>query len=285
MDLSQTVQQMSAFGVIGLTWAVNFLPRLATAVGMLVVGYLIAGWAGGAARKLLARGGHLDATFWPAIASVARYAVLIVIAVAALGQLGIETTSVLAVIGAAGLAIGLALQGTLANVAAGIMLLWLRPFRTGDAIEAGAVNGTVRELGLLATQIDTIDGVFRFVPNSELWNKPLSNFTRNPTRMADLVIAIGYDADIREARRVLLDLARSDERAVANPPPEVFVDRLAESAVMLRYRVWIRTADFWPTQRALLEEAKRRLDAAGIEIPYPQQVVHHAPDSPRSRAA
>lgn len=276
MDLSQTIQQMSTLGVIGLTWAINFLPRLATAVGMLVVGYLLAKWAEAGTRKLLARGKHIDATLWPAIASAARYGILIVVAVAALGQLGIETTSILAIIGAAALALGLALQGTLSNIAAGLMLLWLRPFRAGDTIESASATGTVRELGLLATRIDTIEGVFRFVPNAELWNKPLSNFSRNPTRMADMALSVSYKADISEARRILLELARSDERTVAVPPPEVFVERLADSAVALRYRVWIRTADFWPTQRALLEEAKRRLDSAGFDVPYPQQIVHHA---------
>ena len=285
MDLSQTVQQMSAFGVVGLTWGINFLPRLATAVGMLVIGYLVARWAESVVRRLLSRGGHLDATFWPAITSVTRYAVLVVIAVAALGQLGVEITSILAVLGAAGIAIGLALQRTLANIAAGVMLLWLRPFRVGDAIETDVVSGTVRELGLVATRIDTVEGVFRFVPNADLWNKPLSNFTRNPTRMADLAINIDYGSDIREARRVLLDLAASDQRAVASPQPEVFVDRLGDSAVMLRFRVWIRTGDFWPTQRALLEGAKRRLDEAGVVIAYPQQIVHRGRDIEERRAA
>ena len=275
MDLSQTIQQMSTLGVIGLSWAINFLPRLATAIGMLVVGYVLARWADAGIRKLLARGRHIDATLWPAIASAARYGIMILIAVAALGQLGIETTSILAIIGAGALALGLALQGTLSNIAAGLMLLWLRPFRAGDAIECASATGTVRELGLLATRIDTIEGVFRFVPNAELWNKPLSNFSRNPTRMADMTLGVSYKADIGEARRILLELARSDARTVPMPEPEVFVERLAESAVVLRYRVWIRTADFWPTQRALLEEAKQRLDAAGFEVPYPRQIAQH----------
>jgi len=156
------------------------------------------------------------------------------------------------------------------------MLLWLRPFRAGDSIETTSASGTVRELGLLATRIDTVDGVFRFVPNAELWNKPLSNFSRNPTRMADMTLSVSYTADIGEARRILIDLARSDERTIAVPAPEVFIERLADSAVVLRYRVWIRTADFWPAQRALIEEAKRRLDAAGFDVPYPRQIVHPA---------
>ena len=225
-------------------------------------------------RRLLERTGRLDATVVPVIGAVVRYGLFIMVIVAALGRLGVPTTSILAALGAAGLAIGLALQGTLSNIAAGIMLLWLRPFRAGESIDAGGIAGKVREIGLFATELDTFDGIYRFVPNSELWNKPIYNYTRNPARMTNMEIGVGYGADVERTRQIMLDLANEQEFVVKDPPPTVFVDNLGDSAVTLRFRVWIRTGEFWGTQRFLLEELKRRLDAAGIEIPFPQRVVH-----------
>jgi small conductance mechanosensitive channel len=280
MDLAQTAQDVGTVAAVVWVSFLEFLPRLAAAIVVLTVGYIIAGWAGRAVRRILVRAGHLDSTLVPVSAAAARYAVLIVVIVAALGQLGVQTTSILAALGAAGLAIGLALQGTLANIAAGLMLLWLRPFRAGDYIDNGTIAGTVREVGLFATQLDTFDGIYRFVPNSEIWDTPLFNYSRNLSRMTNMEIGISYEADIERARALMLDLARSDPRVLDNPEPVVFVDALGDSAVVLRYRVWIRNADYWPAQRYLLEEAKRRLDTAGIEIPFPQRVVHMANGAP-----
>ncbi|MHA1555145.1 MAG: mechanosensitive ion channel family protein [Alphaproteobacteria bacterium] len=261
-------------------WTLLFLPNLVSAAVIFLVGWMLGGWAGRSVRRMLERAGRLDATVIPVISSIVRYAILIIVFVAALGRLGVPTTSVLAALGAAGLAIGLALQGTLSNIAAGIMLLWLRPFRVGDYIDAEGNAGTVREIGLFATQLDTYDGVYRFVPNSQLWNKAIYNYNRNPARMTNMEIGIGYGADIERARLLMLDLANEDERVAAEPAPSVFVNSLDDSAVTLRFRVWIGTTDYWGTQRYLLEETKRRLDAAGIEIPFPQRVVHIASDEP-----
>ena len=139
--------------------------------------------------------------------AVVRYTINIIVIVAALARIGVPTTSILAVLGAAGLAIGLALQGTLSNIAAGIMLLWLRPFRVGEFIDAGEIAGTVNEIGLFATELKTFDGIYSFVPNSELWNKSIFNYTRNPARMTNMEVGISYGSDIEKARRVMLDLA------------------------------------------------------------------------------
>lgn len=278
MDLAQATQDMSLFATLMVSATLELFPRIAAALVIFIVGYLAARFAGDWARRIVIRTRRLDSTLAPIVSAALRYSILIFVVVAALSQLGVETTSVLAILGAAGLAIGLALQGTLANTAAGIMLLWLRPFKEGDFIETESVAGTVREVGLFATHIDTYDGIYRFVPNASLWNTPVFNYTRNPARMTDIAIGIGYGSDIEKARQVMLDLARSDSRVRFDPPPEVFVKDLGDSAVVLRYRVWIGTTSFWPTQRALLEEAKRRLDAAGIEIPFPQRVVHMVDD-------
>ena len=279
MDLAQATQEMGLFAAFMWSTVLALGPRVVAALAILAIGYIAARFAGGWARRIVVRTSRIDSTLAPVASAALRYSILIFVIVAALSQLGVQTTSVLAVLGAAGLAIGLALQGTLSNIAAGIMLLWLRPFKEGDYIETESAAGTVREIGLFATRIDTYDGIYRFVPNASLWNTPVFNYTRNPSRMTDIAIGIGYGSDIEKARQVMLELARSDGRVRSDPPPDVFVDNLGDSAVVLRYRVWIGTANFWPVQRALIEEAKRRLDAAGVEIPFPQRVVHMVDES------
>jgi small conductance mechanosensitive channel len=278
MDIVQTAHDMAngsdGIGTLLWSWAWEYIPRIVAALLILVVGYIVARWAAAAISRILSKKEKFDPMLLPVVGAVVRYAILIFVFIAALAQLGVQTTSVLAVLGAAGLAIGLALQGTLSNIAAGMMLLWLRPFGVGDFVETSSVAGTVREVGLFVTHIDSFDGIYRFVPNSELWNTTLINYSRNPSRMTNMEIGISYAADIETAKQIMLDLAQSDARVLKDPAPVVFVDVLGDSAVVLRYRVWIGNADYWATQRYLLEETKRRLDAAGIEIPFPQRVVH-----------
>jgi small conductance mechanosensitive channel len=208
------------------------------------------------------------------ISSLVHYGILILVAVAALGQLGIQTTSILAVLGAAGLAIGLALQGTLSNIAAGLMLVWLRPFRVGDEIETANFKGWVKEVGLFATELHSTDGVFQFVPNSELWNKRIINYTRLQTRMVELKFGISYSDDIALAKQVLLDCARADGRSETEPAPIVFVEELGDSAVVICIRVWTATPNYRPLLRALTENGKLALEAAGLTIPFPQRDLH-----------
>ena len=200
--------------------------------------------------------------------------------VAVLGQLGIQTTSILAALGAAGLAIGLAMQGTLSNIAAGLMLLWLRPFRVGDYIDTGSVAGTVQEVGLFATEMHSLDGIFQFVPNSELWNKRIINYSRLPTRLVDLTFRVAYEDDLARGQQVLLALAGDDDRVNSDPAPAVFVDKLGDSAVELRLRVWGSTSNYWPLRWALTERGKAALEAAGLSIPFPQRDLHIKGGSP-----
>jgi len=286
MDIAQTAQDLAhdpvGAGAFVVAWLLDILPSIGAALLILIVGFVVAGWASRAVARMLAKRERFDATLIPVVRAIVRYAILVFVVISVLAQLGVETTSVLAVLGAAGLAIGLALQGTLSNIAAGLMLLWLRPFRAGDFIEVSSVSGTVREVGLFVTQLDSYDGIYNFVPNSELWNTRLINYSRNETRMTNMEIGISYAADIEKTRQIMLDLAASDERVAKDPAPVVFVDNLGDSAVVMRYRVWIGNADFWATQRYLLEETKRRLDAAGIEIPFPQRVVHMVGDEAKA---
>jgi small conductance mechanosensitive channel len=266
MDLAAAPDQLSALAAMVWAWALAFLPRLGAALAIFIIGMLIAGWAARFVRRLVGRTGRIDATVQPILATVARYAVLILVIVVALAQLGVQTASLLAVLGAAGLAIGLALQGTLQNIAAGIMLIYLRPFQVGDTIETPAIVGTVKEIGLFATEMETGDGLFYFVPNSEIWNKPLKNHSRNPRRLMTIPIRIGTGADPGAARRVLLEMAAEDPRILQNPPASVHVETYADNAAVLSFRAWAPTSVFWDAQRSMTEEGRRRLAVAGIEL-------------------
>jgi len=276
---------MQAGGDIGTfaealtAWLAVVLPNAAVALLMLAIGWALAGWAERGVGRLVDRA-QVEPTLRGVTTAVVRYAVLIVVIIAALGQLGVQTTSVLAALGAIGLAIGLALQGTLANIAAGIMLLWLRPFRVGDYIEAGNVAGTVKNVSLFTSELHSWDGIFQFVPNSELWNKRIINYSRLETRLVDLKFSLSYSADIDKARQVLLELATSDQRALTDPPPQCFVDQLADNGIVLGLRAWTATADYGALRWALIEGAKKQLEAAGLHAPLPQRVVHFAGEPP-----
>jgi len=267
IDLAQATNEADAFATMGWAWAVAFLPRLAAALVLFIAGAFIAGWLSGVVTRMLSGSGRVDNTVIPVVGIVIRYAILILVLIAALGQLGVQTTSLLAVLGAAGLAIGLALQGTLSNIAAGIMLLYLRPFRVGDTIETPTVAGTVDEIGLFVTHLETADGLFFFAPNSELWNKPLRNFSRNPRRMMTITISASYDADPAVVRRALLEMADAEPRVLKEPPPLVSVENYLENRVVFGFRAWTSTANYAETQRAIAELIKQRLQAAGIKIP------------------
>jgi small conductance mechanosensitive channel len=254
-------------------------PWMASAL-LLFAGWWFAGWADRTVSRLIDL--RIEATLRAVLASLVRYTILVLVLVAALSQLGIQTTSVLAALGAIGLAIGLALQGTLANIAAGIMLLWLRPFKVGDYIEAGGVAGTLKEVGLFACHIDTWDGIFQFVPNSELWNKRLINYSRLPTRLVDLRFGIAYDDSIARGRDVLMAVVASDDRVHQDPAPSVFVAELGESAVVLGLRVWTDTSQYWAVRRALTEQGKLELEKAGLTIPFPQRDVRYRRITPNT---
>jgi small conductance mechanosensitive channel len=275
MDTATLGADVGALGGQLVTWAATAVPNLLASIFLLGVGWWLAAWAQRTLSRFLDRQTRIDVTLRSVIASLVRYTVLILVLVAALGQLGIQTTSVLAALGAIGLAIGLALQGTLANVAAGIMLLWLRPFKVGDYIEAGGIAGTLQDVGIFACEIRTWDGIFQFVPNAELWNKRLINYSRLPTRLVDLKFGIAYGDSIDKGRDVLLTVARSDERLHGEPPPQVFVSDLGDSAVVLGLRAWTDTAEYWPVRRALTEQGKLALEKAGLTIPFPQRDVHY----------
>ena len=272
--MTQMISAAGTFSEQLSAWLVVALPNLIAAIIILIVGWWLAGRVEQGVLNLLGNRLEVDTTLRTVLSKVGRYIVLILVLVAALSQLGIQTTTLIAAVGAIGLAIGLALQSTLSNIAAGIMLLWLRPFSMGEFIESGDNSGTVDDVGLFATTLMRVDGVYVFVPNSQLWNNKITNYSKKAKRMLREVFTISYDDDIRKARQVLLDLVKSDERIDATPEPIVKVKELGDSAVALELRAWTNTSDFWQARWDLVERGKMVLEAGGLSIPYPQQDVH-----------
>jgi len=260
-----------------MIWLRESLPHIAGAVAVLVIGVVLARLLSKGADRALTRSGRIEPTVAKFLSNIIKYALWVVVIVTVLTQFGVQTTSIIAALGGLALAVGLALQGTLSNVAAGVMILIQRPFRVGEVITAGIVNGDVVGIGLFTTEVLQPDGVYVMVPNNELWNKPIVNFSRMPTRRFELLIGIGYSDSIDQARKELLSLADSDQRVLAEPAPVVFVSALADSAVTIGLRVWCKTEDYLGLSWALTEAAKTRFAEVGITIPFPQREVRAIP--------
>jgi small conductance mechanosensitive channel len=252
-------------------FALGFGLDLLGAVLILIVGWWVAGRAAALVRHSLKNTKFVDATLKPLASSIVRYVILIFVIIAVLSNFGVETTSIIAVLGAAGLAIGLALQGTLSNIAAGVMILILRPLKIDEFVEAGSVSGTVVEITLFTTLLKTPDGVFISAPNSQIWNSAIKNYSRNPTRRLDIKVGISYNDDVDAALDFLKNLVASDERVLKDPEPMSFVANLGESSVDLTARGWVATSEFWPTFFDLTRKSKTELEAAGFSIPFPQR--------------
>ena len=199
---------------------------------------------------------------------------MILVFIAAINQLGIETTSIIAVLGAAGLAIGLALQGSLSNFAAGILIVIYRPYKVGDYIEAGNYAGTVKDIQIFSTVLKTPDNKIVVVPNGSIMNGSIVNYSDQDTRRIDLIISCGYEDDIDKVRSVLEDIIKKEKRVLKDPKPQIAVTELADSSVNFIFRPWVKRTDYLPVYYSLLEEVKKRFDKEGISIPYPQSDVH-----------
>ena len=273
-SLETSLGEMSVFSqellAIALSSSVNILAGL----GTIIIGFWLSSKASSIVRTQMSTLQRVDKTLAPILASIIRYAGFILTLVVALGQFGVQTTSIIAVLGAAGLAIGLALQGTLSNVASGIMLLLLRPFSVGDWIETNSISGTVREIGLFATQIDTFDNIYITVPNSSIWSATIINNSRHQIRRMDLDIGIGYNSDLNKVEKALITLTK-DKRILSDPEPQFLVVDYADSAILVRLRLYAQYEDFFALNWDLKRRLKPLLDAHNIEIPFPQRVVHH----------
>lgn len=279
----------SGWGTLA-TLTVTYSLSVLGAVMLIVLGYLAAGLVERATRNGLGRIHGVDATLTYFFSQVARYSVLALVLVMVLGQFGVQTASIIAALGAAGLAIGLALQGTLQNIAAGIMLLVLRPFRVGDSIKVGAIEGDVEEIGLFATRLRGGDGTYILAPNSKLWNEPVYNINRNRLRRAEIAVSVSYANDVAQVQRLLVDAALADRRVRRQPAPIAFVSAMTEISAAVTLRFWTSDSDNFAAKNDLTTRTLTLLRTGGIAFAPPATVPPPAPapatteeDMPRGR--
>jgi len=251
------------------TWAL----QIGIAIAIFVIGKIIARQISKLIQKAMQRAGS-DPILVGFIGNVSYGLLLVAVVLAAIDSLGVNVTSLMAILGAAGLAIGLALKDSLSNFAAGVMIIIFRPFKIGDYITAGGTSGSVDEIGLFATMMHTPDNQRIIVPNSSIIGGNITNTSALPTRRVDLVFGIGYDDNIGQARDIIMSVIEADERILADPAPAIAVAELADSSVNLNVRPWVESADYWAVRADLIETIKVKFDEAGISIPYPQQDVH-----------
>jgi len=252
-----------------MPWAI----RIGIALAIFIVGRWIARWLTNMVRKVMAKS-NMDEMLINFLGNIIYMVLLLAVVMAALDNLGIQTTSLLAVFGAAGLAVGLALKDSLSNFSSGVMIILFRPFKVGDFIEAGGATGVVEEVRIFATIMKTGDNREIIVPNSQIYSGTITNYSAKATRRIDLVFGIGYDDDIAKAKQIMDDIMKQDDRILADPAPAVAVGELADSSVNFNVRPWVNSGDYWPVRADLLEKIKLAFDANGISIPYPQQDVH-----------
>ena len=252
----------------------DFAINLSIALIILVVTVVASRWASGATRRALGRmrGFRQDPTVLSFAAQVVRVVVLVIGLIAVLQRLGVQTTSIIAVLGAASLAVGLALQGTLSNVAAGVMLLVLRPYRVGEVIDLNGASGTVQRLDLFTTTLSNANNHKITVPNSKVLSDVIINLTGQKTRRIEINFTVGYGVDLNQARAVLAHVAQTHDKVLDDPTPWTGVTGLLDSAVRITLHAWVKAEDWWQTQADLMQSGKEALDAAGIEIPFPHQV-------------
>lgn len=243
------------------------------AVAILVVGYWLAGWVGRRVAALGQKHERFDVTLFRFLGSVAKYTVLAMTVVAVLGRFGVETTSLVALIGAAGLAVGLALQGTLSNLAAGVMIIAFRPFKVGDFVEGPDVAGKVTGITLFTTEFGSFDNQHIVMPNSKLWGEKLVNNSHYPVRGVDMIIGVAYGADLKKAREAISGALSANDKVLADPAPFIEVHALNESSVDFMVRPFCNGGDFWAVRYSAPEQIKLALDAADVEIPFPQRTV------------
>jgi small conductance mechanosensitive channel len=256
-----------------MVWA-QYAINILVAIIILGAGFWVAGWAGRMIRHMGMKYPQLDVTLFGFLGALARWAIIAVTIIVVLGQFGVQTTSLIALIGAAGLAIGLALQGTLSNLAAGVMLLIFRPFKVGDFVTAGGHSGTVEEISLFTTNLVSPDNVLTIVPNGDIWASAVTNFSAKDARRLDLVFGVSYGTDLKAAEQALRDVIGAEDRIRSEPAePFVAVTNLGSSSVDFTIRVWCAASDYWALRFHMLQTVKQTFDDRGIEIPFPTTTI------------
>lgn len=261
-----------------LDMAAGYAPLVINAVKALIVlvlGWMVAGIVGRFVRRRVNANPRIDDTIGNFAASIVRWVILLMVLVAVLGLFGIQATSLVAVLGAATLAIGMALQGTLSDLAAGFMLILFRPYKLGDFVDIAGTSGTVKDINLFFTELATPDNIQIIVPNGQSWGSIISNFSHHETRRVDVTYGIDYGDDIEAAKTIILEQVAADSRVLGDPEPWVRVTNLGDSSVDLTLRVWCSAADFWDVKFHLTQAVKEAFDAGGISIPYPHSVEIH----------
>lgn len=267
------MEEITAFYQENHELMLSYLLQFVAAIFIFYIGRMVAkGLSRLLEKGLLSR--SVDKAVVAFLVSIVYALVLIATILMALSQIGVQTTSFIAILGAAGLAVGLALQGSLANFASGILIILFRPFKAGDFIDGGGVSGTVEKIEIFQTQMKTPDNKRVIVPNAQITGSPIINYSAEPTRRVDLVIGISYDSDLLLAKKVLEDILRNDERVLAEPAFVISVAALADSSVNLNVRPWVKSADYWGVYWDTLEKVKLTFDEKGIGIPFPQMDVH-----------
>ena len=261
-----------------IDWIWKLLPNLILAIIILIVGLWVVKFINRMVRKFFEKKNY-DQTLETFLQSFISIALKIILFVLVVTQLGVKTSSLVAMIGAAGLAIGLALQGSLANFAGGVLILLFKPFKVGDFITAQGVDGTVKEISIFNTKLNTFGNQLAIIPNGQLSNGNVINYNAETTRRDNFTIGIGYGSNIKTAKEILLKICANNETILKEPVPEVYVGALGDSSVDISLRWWAKNEDFWKAKFYVHEEAKLRFDEAGIEIPFPQRVVRNLKDS------
>ena len=258
--------------ILATTYGMNVLGAIVT----LIAGFAVARWLARMTTHAMRRADKIDPVFQPLPGKIVRVVVMVLTVIAVLNRFGVETTSLIALLGAAGLAIGLALQGTLSNVAAGVMILVLRPFKIGDAVKVGGDVYVIDQLGFFICKAHLPDGPTAFLPNSQIWGQTIINYsvTDNDVRRIDEHYGIGYNDDIDAALTILKKIAADEPRILNEPAPLIIVDSLGDSSVNILFRVWTARADWWSTKLDLVQRCKLGLEAGGVSIPFPQRDVH-----------
>ena len=246
------------------------------ALFLLAVGMVIAGWVARRIRGIGSKYQKLDNTLFNFLGNIARYVILTFTALIVLNTFGVQTTSIVAVIGAAGLAIGLALQGTLSNIAAGVMIILFRPFKIGDFVDVAGKMGTGKDISLNFTELADLSNVQVIVPNSQVWGNIITNFSTNQTRRAEWTFGVGYGANLKTAEEVIRKVIMSDPRSMAEPEPFIQVNNLGDFSVDFLVRVWVKSGDFFQYQADMKRQVKEALDEAGVDIPFPTRTLVNA---------
>lgn len=269
-DVREIYEQVEAFVLdVGLEFGLN----LVTAIAIFVIGRWVAKAMSRGLRRVL-QSQQVDKILESFVSNIVYWLLMAFVIIAAITKLGVQTASFIAVVGAAGLAIGLAMQGALSNFAAGVLIVMFRHYKVGDYIDAGGVGGSVLAVHILTTTLKTPDNKTIIIPNSQIMDGIITNYSANDTRRVDLVIGVGYDDDLDKVRSVLKDILDKDERVLPEPAPVIVVGELADSSVNFNVRPWVKTSDYWGLYWDTLETVKKRFDEEGISIPFPQRDVH-----------